>query len=763
MVAFPLIPILAYTLIISAFSYLSARILKRFSFSSHLLAFLRRQGRLTPLPITDSHELLPTSTASPLTRPSIGVYAGSSNVTPRSTSLDVSSVLPPRLISPASSPPGHPQPRRVTNPPFTSFSILKPTLYRHKQRRSRSLCMPISRPPHWSSHFLPSPPMQRAAVRRRNSEEDIPLSILSQTADYLSHEHRTLVPAPILYAPSMSTSMPDSDFHSSIYGPLIDISLPPLSPVSTSLSSRQNSSLAGLSYSGSELASSSYPTSSDSGSPYSISGSAQSSDIGVQPIGDLRGFAYDWRVNNENSDEDDSRGNLHEPSPFPLTIGEHVVTVVTEKQGNEDVSHDSQSGEIAEKAAYDATQMDLVQASAPEQLDAPPLADNVGQSALTSSVLSQSDPNIDEEIPIDQCSPPILELPTPSTPDRLEDDANLSSLVGGDREFHVDGMIMERLDDDVWNEPNVSILLAPPCATVQDINVEERPLIAIDTSGSVKSSDGLPAKPLLMSPSQTPTPPASPPLTLISAAKASTGGGKSQIRVTAILPTSEPASPANTTEEITETTEEPFASSPVSQELGQGGPEYDGSIIEDITSPARSDVSPTCSPSNALPSWSIRAADAPPLGLSVTQAASVQDEVLWPAKAEDVQIREADEESENSTEKSIQSVAEGQDPSVPGTFPVLKSKEPTLAQKQVVNEPASSTTVTTAPGLRRRRQVVRGLPIDVALAMQLRPGLGVGADPAWMVRFLMAVFGWFAIMIAGRGGEVDAYAHEEFF
>lgn len=39
---------------------------------------------------------------------------------------------------------------------------------------------------------------------------------------------------------------------------------------------------------------------------------------------------------------------------------------------------------------------------------------------------------------------------------------------------------------------------------------------------------------------------------------------------------------------------------------------------------------------------------------------------------------------------------------------------------------------------------------DAALAMQLRPGLGVGADAAWLVRFVMAVFGWCAILVSGR-------------
>ena len=40
--------------------------------------------------------------------------------------------------------------------------------------------------------------------------------------------------------------------------------------------------------------------------------------------------------------------------------------------------------------------------------------------------------------------------------------------------------------------------------------------------------------------------------------------------------------------------------------------------------------------------------------------------------------------------------------------------------------------------------------IDIALAMQLRPGLGEGADAAWVVRFLMGVFGWVTVMVSGN-------------
>jgi len=42
--------------------------------------------------------------------------------------------------------------------------------------------------------------------------------------------------------------------------------------------------------------------------------------------------------------------------------------------------------------------------------------------------------------------------------------------------------------------------------------------------------------------------------------------------------------------------------------------------------------------------------------------------------------------------------------------------------------------------------------IDLALAMQLRTGFGATADAAWLMRFLMAVFGWIAVFVGGGGG-----------
>ncbi|KIJ62076.1 hypothetical protein HYDPIDRAFT_176644 [Hydnomerulius pinastri MD-312] len=63
----------------------------------------------------------------------------------------------------------------------------------------------------------------------------------------------------------------------------------------------------------------------------------------------------------------------------------------------------------------------------------------------------------------------------------------------------------------------------------------------------------------------------------------------------------------------------------------------------------------------------------------------------------------------------------------------------------------SSVDPTSQPLIHPRRRAYRSAvpEFDIALAMQLRPGLGIGADPAWMVRFLMAIFGWFAVALTG--------------
>jgi hypothetical protein len=59
----------------------------------------------------------------------------------------------------------------------------------------------------------------------------------------------------------------------------------------------------------------------------------------------------------------------------------------------------------------------------------------------------------------------------------------------------------------------------------------------------------------------------------------------------------------------------------------------------------------------------------------------------------------------------------------------------------------------------QRRQDARpgnaAAAVDLALAMQLRTGFGATADAAWLMRFVMALFGWIAVLVGG-GGERQA-------
>lgn len=106
--------------------------------------------------------------------------------------------------------------------------------------------------------------------------------------------------------------------------------------------------------------------------------------------------------------------------------------------------------------------------------------------------------------------------------------------------------------------------------------------------------------------------------------------------------------------------------------------------------------SPTLS---SKPLWSIRAADAPALGLS------------GPSSSSPTHFR-----SESPT------------PILPGA---LYSDDAPEVQVQ------------------RPRQRTPRQPLDIAFALQLRPGLGLGADSAWIVRFMMAMFGWMTFFIGG--------------
>lgn len=111
------------------------------------------------------------------------------------------------------------------------------------------------------------------------------------------------------------------------------------------------------------------------------------------------------------------------------------------------------------------------------------------------------------------------------------------------------------------------------------------------------------------------------------------------------------------------------------------------------------------------PAWSLRAADAPALGLASSPAAPPMRTV-----------------SPVMVSRSSSEV-----PPIPGAF---ESDD----EKAVAERPA------------RRRAYRAPVPeLDIAFALQMRPGLGLGSDPAWLVRFMMAMFGWMTVLIGGNG------------
>lgn len=83
--------------------------------------------------------------------------------------------------------------------------------------------------------------------------------------------------------------------------------------------------------------------------------------------------------------------------------------------------------------------------------------------------------------------------------------------------------------------------------------------------------------------------------------------------------------------------------------------------------------------------------------------------------------------------------SESQPLSIPGAYVFdslpLPFSEVTMESGEVTQRPYSD----------------RNPEIDIALAMQLRPGLGEGADATWLVRFLMGIFGWVTVAVSGGG------------
>ena len=125
------------------------------------------------------------------------------------------------------------------------------------------------------------------------------------------------------------------------------------------------------------------------------------------------------------------------------------------------------------------------------------------------------------------------------------------------------------------------------------------------------------------------------------------------------------------------------------------------------------------------PAWSLRASDAPALGFSGADARTAPVPLPLPLPP--------------------RAPTPAQTPvplSIPGSLPAVAAVTMAVSEteKQMVERP------------RARRAYRTPVPeLDIAFALQLRPGLGLGSDPAWIVRFLMAMFGWMTVLFGSSG------------
>jgi hypothetical protein len=85
-----------------------------------------------------------------------------------------------------------------------------------------------------------------------------------------------------------------------------------------------------------------------------------------------------------------------------------------------------------------------------------------------------------------------------------------------------------------------------------------------------------------------------------------------------------------------------------------------------------------------------------------------------------------------------------------GLVSATKALRQSLITPPATQQPTQSTSPApeTKVSLRESRIYDSLSVFDIALVMQLRPG--VGPDPAWLVRYLMAMFGWLVVLMAGR-------------
>lgn len=167
-------------------------------------------------------------------------------------------------------------------------------------------------------------------------------------------------------------------------------------------------------------------------------------------------------------------------------------------------------------------------------------------------------------------------------------------------------------------------------------------------------------------------------------------------------------------------------------------------------------LSPACSSSSLnlpKPAWSIRASDAPALGLhsdSKKAGDTLEPPVITVKAIERSPSLPGAFFEDDEEEPAV--VAPGKlqpatsDPLTSPNFP----SPPIEVNATSVNSNSNSSAIQPRPDYPRSRNQMRS-PLDIALAMQLRPALGIGADAAWMVRFLMAMFGWLTLLVGQHG------------
>jgi hypothetical protein len=126
------------------------------------------------------------------------------------------------------------------------------------------------------------------------------------------------------------------------------------------------------------------------------------------------------------------------------------------------------------------------------------------------------------------------------------------------------------------------------------------------------------------------------------------------------------------------------------------------------------------------------------------------EKVLEETSKHTMELEEAKAPKETPTSQILETEDET---SLPGSLPENAPLATSIASSNTTQTVAARLAGKPTPRPTSFHPSVRAIirqPLEIALAMQLRPGLGAGADPAWMVRFLMAMFGWFAVLVSGQ-------------